>query len=174
MRRLDLAFALIAVVTSNKIAQAQAPVVAHHHATATVVDGKVHPELISDLTAYRLWLVAVSKPPVPTDEQKKRQRIQLARIELQETDQTSLIAILADFNAQYQTLIQNYNANATAELAHGEKPDVASMRLQRDLLVQSVHDRMKATLRSDVWSRVDAHVQREKQRMKINVEGGQQ
>jgi hypothetical protein len=84
--------------------------------------------------------VIVSRPPVPTDDEVKHQHIQLARVGLQIAEEHALVLILADFHTQYETLIQNYNATAKAVLASGQQPDIAAMRLQRDLLVQSAHD----------------------------------
>ncbi len=99
--------------------------------------------------------------------------MQLAKVGLRDADEQTLVGILADFNSQYQTLIQNYNAVATAQIARGERPDVAGMRQQRDQLVQSTHDRILATLPADSWALVDSHVQNEKKRMKISLQGAQ-
>lgn len=175
MNRLSMAIVLLAMIAFNTSARPQAAESpAHTHTASSIIDGSLHPELIPNLTAYRLWLVAVSAPPLPTDEQSKRQNAQLARVGLQDSDRKKLIGILADFHAKYQALIQQYNVEATTEMARGEKPDVASMRLQRDELVQSIHDQIKAVLTAEDWSRLDAHVQNEKRRMKIHLEGGQQ
>jgi hypothetical protein len=138
MYRLCVAITLF--VLNSCIAQSQMSVAPHHHAPTPIIDGAVHPELIPDITAYRLWLVIVSRPPVPTDDEVKHQHIQLARVGLQIAEEHALVLILADFHTQYETLIQNYNATAKAVLASGQQPDIAAMRLQRDLLVQSAHD----------------------------------
>jgi hypothetical protein len=37
---------------------------AHQHPQSVVIDGAVNPELISDLTAYRLFLVSVSRSQI--------------------------------------------------------------------------------------------------------------
>ena len=124
---------------------------------------------IPDATAYRLWLVMVSRPPAPTDEEKKRQSLQIGRIGLQNGDQKTLVAILADFNVQYQRLIQIYNEEATAAWARGERPDSESMRIQRDQLVLQTHDKLKFALSPSGWTLLDGHVQGEKRRMKIDI-----
>jgi len=172
MHRLGMALALSFVVFCG-MARSQATPPVHNHAAVPVIDGAVHPELIPDLTAYRLWMVAVSRPPAPTDEQVRRQHMQLAKVGLRAADEQTLVAILADFNSQYHTLIQDYNAEATAQIARGERPDVAGMRAQRDSLVQSTHDRIEAALPPDSWALVDAHVQNEKRRMKLGLQGVQ-
>jgi hypothetical protein len=173
MYRLSATLAL-SVVASCGILLSQTNAPTHNHPAASVIDGAAHPDLIPDLTAYRLWFAAVSRPPAPTDEQIKSQHMQLAKIGLRDPDEKTLVSILADFSAQYHALIQNYNAEATAEIARGESPDLAALRLQRDLLVQSTHDRIKMTLAPGSWALVDSHVQNEKKRMKISLEGGQQ
>ena len=175
MHRFSMILVLLAALIATAAVRPQvtkSP--AHNHAMSQIIDGAVHPELIPDLTAYRLWLVAVSVPPLPTENQSKRQLAQLATISLQDSDRDKLITILADFNTKYQAVIQRYNAEATVEMARGEKPDVASMRLQRDQLVRSAHDRIKVVLTSEGWSRLDAHIQNEKRRMKIHLEGDPQ
>jgi hypothetical protein len=120
-----------------------------------------------------MWLVVVSRPPNSTDDQNKLQHLQLAGAALSDADESTLVAILADFNVQYTALIQGYNAAATAA-GPGAQPDVAALTLQRDSLVQTTHDRIKAVLAADAWARVDALVQNEKRHMKVGVGGGQQ
>jgi hypothetical protein len=38
----------------------------HQHSDANVIDGAIHPELIPDTVAYRLYLIAVSENPTPS------------------------------------------------------------------------------------------------------------
>jgi hypothetical protein len=166
---------LLVLIMSIGLARSQdTAIVTHNHTMNPVIDGSVHPDLIPDLAAYRLWMALVSKPAVPTDSEMKRQNVQLRAAHLSDADQSVLIGTLARFNAQYRKMIRDYNAEATAELAKGNKPDVDSFVLQRDQLVQSTHDMIKASLTSDGWARLDAHIQHEKRQMKLNQKGGQQ
>jgi|SRR5271157_4804905 len=142
---------------------------AHEHPQANIIDGAAHPELIPDLTAYRLYLVMVSKQSNPTDDQKKRQEAQLRKIGLQEADRKTLAVQLSNFYSEYQNLIQTFNQKATVAWARGERPDIESLRLQRDQLVQSTRDALKAALTANGWALLDAHVQNEKKHMKIRV-----
>jgi len=134
-----------------------------------MIDGAVHPEMIPDATAYRLYLVMVSRPDSSTDQHKKRQEAQLGKIGLQDGDHKALAAILSNFNSEYQNLIQTFNQKATAEWARGERPDLESLRLQRDQLVQSTHDAVKTALTAKGWALLDAHVQNEKKHMKMSA-----
>ena len=172
MHRFCIASALFLFVASISTAQTQMSD-GMSQATTSVIDGAVHPELIPDVTAYRMWLMVVSRSPNSTNDQSKLQHLQLAGAGLQDADESTLVAILADFNVQYNALIQSYNAAATAA-GSGGQPDVAALTLQRDTLVQSTHDRIKVALAADAWARVDALVQNEKRHMKIGVGGGQQ
>jgi hypothetical protein len=147
---------------------------AHQHTQPNVIDGAVHPEMIPDSTAYRLYLVMVSRPVSPTDPQKKRREAQLGKIGLQDADRKALDVILGNFHSEYQNLIQTFNQKATAAWARGERPDTESLRLQRDQLVQSTHDALNATLTAKGKEILDTHVQNEKKHMKIPAKEGVQ
>jgi hypothetical protein len=66
---------------------------AHQHPQSPVIDGSVHPELIPDLTAYRLWFVSVSRGPNSTDAEMKHQAAQLNRALLGAQDQKIVIGL---------------------------------------------------------------------------------
>jgi hypothetical protein len=159
----------LAALSSGCLVAAQSIAPAHQHTQSNVIDGAVHPEMIPDSTAYRLYLVMVSRPESPTDQQKKRQEAQLGKIGLQDADRKALDVILGNFHSEYQNLIQTFNQKATAAWARGERPDTESLRLQRDQLVQSTHDALNATLTAKGWEILDAHVQNEKKHMKIRA-----
>lgn len=176
MHRHAVTLVLLAIISITSPAQSQTTTPTHQHAMAgPAIDGSVHPELIPDLTAYRLWLVMVSVPPAPTDNQKYRQNLQIAKIGLSDSDQSLLVPILADFYTQYHKLIDDYNAEATAAWAtHGQVPDIASMQSQRDQLVQSFHDQLRVALTSNSWILLNGHVQSQKKKMKLFIAEAQQ
>jgi hypothetical protein len=130
----------------------------------------VHPELIPDLTAYRLWFVSVSRGIDPTTDEVRHQSAQIDRVGIGDVDRKALISILTTFTLQYQALIQSFNAEATDAWAKGEAPNVAAFQLQRDQLIQSIHDALKANLSAGAWAALDAHVKGEKSSMKISAE----
>jgi hypothetical protein len=169
-----ITLSVLAFLSALNPAEAQNASVVHQHIPAKMIDGAMHPELIPDLAAYRLYLVMVSKPPNLTDVQKRKQEAQLGKINLQEPDKQALLAVLADFNYEYRNLIQTYNELATAAWAHGERSDINPFRQQRDQLVQSTHDALKTKLTAAGWGRLDAFVLSEKKHMKISAqEAGQ-
>lgn len=165
---------LLPAIPIGGLARSQSASQPHHHVQAAVIDGAVNPALIPDLTAYRLWLIAVSRSPNPTEIEAKHQAAQLAKIKLQDADLKSAIDILARFRIQYQALVKSYNDDAKAMWAVGGRPDIASFLTQRDQIVQSARDSLRANLSADAWTRLDAHVKSEKKRMKISAqEAGQ-
>jgi len=165
---------LLGLVMSRAVAQNAQTV--HDHTVTTpdnVIDGSQHPELIPDADAYRLYFVAISEMPNPTDEQKARQIAHLKKIELQDSDLQSTIIALEEFRVQYTNLIAQYNESAEAAQKAGVKPDIDTFLLQRDALVQATHERVKSVLTPDGLTRLDAHVQREKRGMKVAVKEAQ-
>lgn len=169
-----LLLASLCGLSPTRALSAQSDPASHHHPESGLIDGAVHPELIPDLTAYRLYFVAVSRPPAPSDNEIKHQAAQLSKIGLQDTDRGIVIDILASFNSRYHDLIKDYNEVATAAWNRGEHPDAASLSAERDRLVQSTCDGLKAALSPDGWTRLDSHVKSEKQKMKISArEAGQ-
>ena len=45
-----------------------------------MIDGAVHPELIPDIAAYRLYLLAVARSATPTEQERRHQAAQLGVI----------------------------------------------------------------------------------------------
>ena len=154
--RILATLSILAVLPILNPARAQSTAPTHQHTPEKMIDGAANPELIPDLTAYRLYLVMVSQPASPKDEQNKRQEAQLRKIGLQEADEKALFAALENFNYEYRNLIEGYNRQATAAWARGQKLDIGSLRLQRDQVVQSTHDALKAALTPAGWARLGA------------------
>jgi hypothetical protein len=140
---------------------------------AEMIDGSVHPELIPDLTAYRLYLVAISEMPNPTDEQNKRQLAHLGKIGFGTSDLKSAITVFTDFKVQYTALIANYNASTEAALRVGATTDVKAFLAQRDELVQVTRDKLKALITPEGMARMDKQVQSEKKQMRVSAKEGQ-
>ena len=149
-------------------------VATHDHMGATVIDGAQHPESIPDITAYRLFFVIASRPAIASENEKRHQAAQLARIGLENADGKTLTAVLADFDSLYRTLIDTFNEEAAADWARGESPNQNAFLLQRDQIVQSTLDTLRARLSSDGFARLQQHVKGEKKHMKLSVTGGGQ
>jgi len=107
-------------------AQTSPPQHQHNVAAPNLIDGAVHPELIPDSLAYRLYLVAVSTGQNPTEAAQKGQRAHLMKTGLGDTDQQISISILSDFRAKYDALVAEYNDSARVASARNETTDIQS------------------------------------------------
>lgn len=148
-------------------AQAQSSPPQHQHAAPKLIDGAVHPELVPDSVAYRLYLVAVSIDRSPTEAAQDKQRAHLAKAGLGQTDQQTLVGILSDFRGRYDALVNEYNESAKAALARNEMTDVHSLLKKLDDLVQSTRDTISARLSSRGAARLHSFVVSEKKNMKM-------
>jgi hypothetical protein len=67
----SFAIILVLVLSISTPTVCQETTEPHQHSQQSVIDGSVNPELIPDLTAYRLYLLSVSRAPNPAAEEKK-------------------------------------------------------------------------------------------------------
>lgn len=166
-----------AALLASTYSRAQAaPSIVHQHSAdnISVIDGKDHPELIPDLTAYRLHLLSVARPAMPTPDEAKSQAIHLGMIKLSDKDNQAAVAILASFYAEYHRLIDEFNKRATTAYDQGKLVDPAVQKAflaARDLLVQTTHDTLQSTLSTQGWQQWDDHVHQEKSKMQISQGG---
>jgi hypothetical protein len=138
-----------------------------HHVATKQIDGSVNPELIPDLTAYRLVFLFVGAAPNSTPKEIALQQLRLRKIGLGERDNQLLIPILNRFRFEYAALIEHYNKTAEATAAKGQVADSKAFLLLRDNLVQTTRDKLKALSPNGVI-RLHEHVQQEKRGMKLS------
>jgi hypothetical protein len=140
----------------------------NHQVTAPkMIDGAVHPELIPDSVAYRLYLVAVSRGQNPTEAEQQSQRAHLMKTGLADTEQQVLISILSDFRVKYDALVSEYNDSAKAAAARNEMADVQTLLKKLDDLVQSTRDAIGVRLSSEGAAKLHSFVVSEKKNMKV-------
>ncbi|PYU48650.1 MAG: hypothetical protein DMG48_19570 [Acidobacteria bacterium] len=139
----------------------------HQHVAPNLIDGAVHPELIPDSVAYRLYLVAVSTGQNPTEAAQKRQRAHLMKTGVEDTDQRILVSILSDFRAKYDALVSEYNDAATAAAARNKTTDVHTLLKKLDDLVQSTRDTISVRLSSRGVVKIHSFVVSQKKNMKV-------
>jgi hypothetical protein len=72
------------------------------------IHGSEHPELISDLTAYRLFFVSTAMPAAATDAQQRRQTARLASIGLNAVDQLAVSSVLKIFDSENKAFLDKY------------------------------------------------------------------
>jgi hypothetical protein len=147
--------------------------VAHVHASSGVIDGSLHPEMIPDSAAYRLYFVAVSPASDAGPDEKARELAHLRQIGLSDPDLDRLMFVLSDFKAQYSDMIAHYNEVAERDTEIGITPDRKSFLARRDVLVRMTRDRLQALLSPESVSRLDNHVQHEKRNMRVADEEAQ-
>lgn len=139
----------------------------HNAANAAVIDGAAHPELIPDLTAYRLFFVSVADGADSKSAEMVSHKAHIGRLQFDDADNRAFISLMQTFRTQYDDLIQRHNQDAKAALEAGLTPDMNSFRKNRDALVQGIRDQLKVALSTDGSLVLDAFVSSEKRHMKI-------
>jgi hypothetical protein len=156
------------VLVSSSYCQSFPP---HHHAAAdTIVDGAIHPEMIPDSIAYRLYFVTVAIEPDATDEDRARQQSHLRKTGLPASDVAIIKDVLTEFRTAYDILVAQYNQSAQAAEARNEIPDIAGFFRQLDGLVLNTRDKLKLRLTPGALSQFESFVQSEKKHMKVHLE----
>lgn len=132
---------------------------------ADIIDGRVHPELIPDSTAYRLYFIAVAETPYPGPNEARRQHAHLAAAGLAGGDLQVASEVLASFKIQYQSLIDQYNNSAAVR--SGSSADLSMFLAKREALVQATRDELKSQLTPAGMTKLDVHIQKEKANMRV-------
>jgi hypothetical protein len=114
-----------------------------------------------------LYLVAVSTGQNPTEAEQQRQRVDVMRAGLVDTDQQIFIGILSDFKSKYDALVAEYNESAKAAAARNETTDVHALLKKLDDLVQSTRDTISVRLSSRAAAKLHSFVVSEKKNMKV-------
>jgi hypothetical protein len=151
-------------------AQSSPPLHQHNITAPNLIDGAVHPELIPDSVAYRLYFVAVSIGANPTEAERTRQRVRIMSTGVKNTDQQTLISILSGFRAKYDALVDEYNTSAKEAAARNQTTDAHPLVKEIDALVQSTRDMISAQLSSQSAAKLHAFVVSEKKNMKVTGE----
>lgn len=139
----------------------------HNHPLATpttndpgIIDGAKSPELIPELTAWRLWLLAVSATDAQHPElDDQRQTAFLNAAGFRTTELYNCKQVLAHFRADYAQLIEDHNKLIEAGKTDGE------FLARRDALVDAA--RISMLNRTVNGDRVIKFLVKEKVRMQI-------
>jgi hypothetical protein len=142
----------------------------HDAVAPVVIDGAVHPELIPDSAAYRLYFLALSTGSNSSDEERKQKQAHLRKTGLQEQDLGALSTTLTEFRIKHDALVAEYNRAAEAATARNEASDIHTLLRDLDELVQSTRDTLKVRLSPEGMTQFDAFVQSEKKHMKVPEE----
>lgn len=140
-----------------------------HGIAVEMIDGELHPELIPDSTAYRLFFVVAGQLPNPTDEQRAIQRGHIRKVHLSASGEQQLAGVLEEFKIKYAALIERYNDTTQVILANGGTPDYKAFVVEREALVGLTRERLGGVLSDADASQFNAFIQTEKKRMKISA-----
>ena len=161
------ALLLIVVGLCAPLALAQYP---EHLTTqpAELIDGAKTPDLIPDLTAWRLWLLSVTAQDSKRAElSEARRQAFLKAAGIPDIEISAAEEVIAQFRKDYGALVDDYNKRLNA----GENPSISEFRAQRDALVQRVQNTLWGKLETTTIGKMMNHINREKTRMKVAREG---
>jgi hypothetical protein len=126
-----------------------------------------------DITAYRLFFLAMAEDPNPTPDKQKRQAANLAKASLGNLDQQAVVRILENHKIQYQAMIVKFNAEETAREQLGLPSQTAAFQDEINQVVQQTHDHLAQVLSQAGMAQLEALIQSEKSGMSITAEGAQ-
>jgi hypothetical protein len=141
-----------------------------HNHTLNIIDGSVHPEMIQDGQAFRLFFLAAATGANPVPEEKARQRAMLAPVRLSEMELAITSAVLADYKGQYEAAVQKYNDAVASARAFDQLPDGKQLGAALDALALAVKTKLEASISGGSSIRLYAHVQGEKSKMRVTAQ----
>ena len=139
----------------------------HNMAPPDLIDGAKNPNLIPDLTAWRLWLISVTtEDPDHPELAADRTRAFLRAAAIQESDLPAAEEALSHFRTDYATLLESHNTR----LNSGENVPISEFVLQRDTLVKATQTSMLGKIGQVSAGRLKAWVIGQKKSMQIAKE----
>jgi len=129
-----------------------------------LIDGAKTPNLVPDLTAWRLWLLSVTAEDSSRPElAEARRRAFLRSAGIPEIEIPLAEEGIAQFRKDYGALMDNYNKR----LNGGENPSLLQFRAQRDALVQAIQNSLSGKLETTTVGKLRQHISSQKARMKV-------
>ena len=135
-----------------------------------MIDGAVHPELIPDLLAYRLYFSSISVSGDALQADRIRQQSQLSQTGLRNDDQEIIRSVVADFRSSYEAAITQYNQKASSVSGFNQASEIADLLKNLDDLVQSTRKSLTARLTPQGVAQLHAIVMAEKKNMQMQPE----
>ncbi len=144
----------------------------HTDTAADVVDGSLHPELIPDSVAFRLYFIALAEEDATLTTASDHQKAFFFMAGLPNTDVEAAAGILRNFKSRLDALTDAYN---TAVVSTNDSTNDRTLFVsKRETLVQATRDAFNAVLSNTGAAHFNAHVQREKQKMQVSAREVQQ
>lgn len=138
-----------------------------HHSTANVIDGSVHPELIPDRDAFRLFFLAAATSTNATTDEKKRQRAMFSSAGFNENELAAASTILVDYKTQYEQAIQQYNDAVALARSPDQLPDGKKLVAELNMLTTTAQAKLESSISGKSARHLYEHVQHEKSRMRV-------
>lgn len=151
-------------------AQAQTTTV-HNHSNVTnnAVDGRIHPELIKDKDAYRLFFVAASLQD-NSPQELARQRAMFASLNLSDAQFAKVNAILSDFKSVHNMLIQDFNRERGTSRTSQTTGTLAPFIQQRDGIVAQTRAEIELVIGQHASAILNSFIQGEKREMVLGAD----
>jgi hypothetical protein len=127
-----------------------------------MVDGSLHPELIADTLAFRMWMEHGAK--TINDGRPRHMDAWFDRTGVGEIDKRQLIAIVQAFDAEEQPIIKTFNDYVTPlDQAGTAVPPAVVTKFYNDLAALTVkyRARVQTVLTQDGGAKFEAHVNNE-------------
>jgi hypothetical protein len=112
----------------------------HHHSMMTedTIDGAMHPEMVHEVTAYRLFLFMVGEEQEPTLERWNQQQAILSPIGLTDSEKDLVISLADQFKHDFMQQIAQYSVAVNIANKNHVAPDLQGFKRRRDALVESI------------------------------------
>ncbi|HEY6266845.1 MAG TPA: hypothetical protein VIX11_00990 [Candidatus Acidoferrum sp.] len=157
-------------VVQGRSAPPQQAVDTHMHAPANIIDGSVHPEMIQDQVAFRLFFLAAATGSNPSPQDKERQRAMLSPARLSEEELAISSTALANYQGQYEAVVQRFNDAVASAGSPEQLPDGKQLVAELDALALAVKTKLESSISGASSLRLYAHVQGEKSKMRVTAE----
>lgn len=131
-----------------------------------VIDGEKMPQSIPDYVAYRHFVMAAAIPDRPSSEEISRRDGLLAQLHLSKEDHAALVRALATVRDGLNRIDEE--RRKWSDDAPASRAVLATLRAQRDALLQNAHGRLQESLTPDGLTRLETYVHEHvKSRIKI-------
>lgn len=131
---------------------------------SAMIDGRTHPDRITDLLAYRLVFLSLSEPADATPAQMRRQAAKLLPLQLDDQDRAQLLSAVATFQRAYSDLERRYAASQGSVGTHSRLSDFVA---EQSLIVQTAQAALIGRMSAGGFLLLHTHIQREKSNMRV-------
>jgi len=134
-----------------------------------MIDGSIHPEMIQDQEAFRLFFLAAATDANPTPGDRERQRAMLSSARFSEEELAISRTVLVDYKTQYEAAVQKYNDAVALARSPEQLPNGKQLVAELDALALAAKAKLEASISGNSSLLLYAHVQGEKSKMRIGV-----